>query len=94
MKLVAAKKVEENGPANIETVILPETQLHRLGRVAAAVNPDMPMAFAGAHIIRTLLERFEEADIDLTGATSEEELTRIAARGLRERNRQSRRTRG
>jgi hypothetical protein len=94
MKLVAAK-VSSPEPANdTETFVLSQAQLDYLRRVGREMNPDMPMAFAGAHVIRALLERFEESGIDLTGAASEEELTLVAARGLRQRDREPRRSRG
>lgn len=88
MKLVAADVVEQDPVSNIESFIISRAQLDYLGRLANEMNPDMPMAFAGAHVIRTLLERFEETGIDLTDACSETELTRIATRGLRKRNRE------
>jgi hypothetical protein len=93
MKLVAEKALPEEPENNIVEFVVSEAQLDYLGRVSRDINPDMPMAFGGAHVVRTLLERFEESGIDLTAATSEEELTHIAARKLRQRNRESRRTR-
>jgi len=94
MKLVAAKAVDSGNSNDVETFVISRTQLDYLGRLANEINPDMPMAFAGAHVIRTLLERFEDSGTDLTEASSEEELTRIAAREMRQRQRESRRTRG
>ncbi len=85
MKPVAAETIPTMPESEIETLVVSSAQLDYLGRLAHEVNPDMPMAFAGAHVIRTLLERFEESGIDLTAATSEEELTQIAARELRRR---------
>ncbi|HEY3052846.1 MAG TPA: hypothetical protein VGK04_05590 [Thermoanaerobaculia bacterium] len=93
MKLVAEKALPEEPENNIVEFVVSDAQLDYLGRVSRDINPDMPMAFGGAHVVRTLLERFEESGIDLTAATSEEELTHIAARKLRQRNRESRRTR-
>ena len=85
MKLVAAKAVDSGNSNDVETFVISRTQLDYLGRLANEINPDMPMAFAGAHVIRTLLERFEDSGTDLTEASSEEELTRIAARAMRQR---------
>ena len=82
MKLVAPKTTPADVPSNIETVVISSAQLRFLGDLAKQINPDMPMQFAGAHVIRTLLERFEESGIDLTAASSEEEVTRVAANGL------------
>ena len=93
MKLVAAKAVTRETSNDIETFVVSPAQLDYLGRVAHEMNPDMPMAFAGAHVIRTLLERFEESGIDFTGATSEEDVTRIAAHALRRQARQRHRNR-
>ncbi|HSP14105.1 MAG TPA: hypothetical protein VLV78_05075 [Thermoanaerobaculia bacterium] len=84
MKLVA-ETVNTEPESNIETLVVSSAHLEFLGQLAHEINPDMPMAFAGAHVVRTLLERFEESGIDLTAARSEEELTRIAARELRRR---------
>ena len=84
---MATKPVEAETSNEIETFVVSRTQLDYLGRLANEINPDMPMAFGGAHVIRTLLERFEQSGIDLTGAASEEEVTRIAAQGLRRRAR-------
>ena len=66
-----------------ETVLLSEAQLQFLGEVGRGINPDMPDAFGGPHVIRTLLERLEEAGLDLSKADSEEEIARLAADGLR-----------
>jgi hypothetical protein len=66
-----------------ETVVLSEAQLDFLGTVSERLNPDMPMAFGGAHVIRTLLERIEEAGVDLADAKDQEEITRLAADALR-----------
>ena len=93
MKLVAAKAVDSETSNGIETFVISRAQLDYLGRLANENNPDMPMAFAGAHIIRTLLERFEDSGIDLTEASSEKELTQVAARAMRQRRRDSRRPR-
>jgi hypothetical protein len=84
MKLVA-ETIKPEPESDIETVVVSRPQLDYLGQLAHEMNPDMPMAFAGAHVIRTLLERFEESGIDLTAARNEEELTRIAARAMRRR---------
>jgi hypothetical protein len=94
MKLVASKRGRPEPQSEVETFVVSRAQFDYLGRVGHDMNPDMPMAFAGAHVIRTLLERLEESGVDLTGASSEEELTHVAARSLRERDRRTRRTRG
>ena len=93
MKLVAAKAIDSGSTNDIETFVISRAQLDYLGRLANEMNPEMPVAFGGAHVIRTLLERFEESGIDLTEASSEQELTRVAARAMRQRNRDSHRPR-
>ena len=93
MKLVAAKAVEPETSNDIETFVISRAQLDDLGRLANENNPDMPLAFAGAHIIRTLLERFEDSGINLAEASSEEGLTQVAANAMRQRRRDSQRTR-
>ncbi len=85
MKLVVTKTADSDAPSNIETFTVSTQQFAFLGKLARQLNPDMPMEFAGAHVIRTLLERFEESGIDLTAASNEEELTRVAARDLNRR---------
>lgn len=85
MKLVETKTVDPGEPSNIETFAVSSAQFAFLGKLANQINPDMPMEFAGAHVVRTLLERFEESGIDLTAASSEEELTRVATNGLSRR---------
>jgi len=82
MKLVATKTTPTDASSSIETLSVSGTQFAFLGQLARQLNPDMPMQFAGAHVIRTLLERFEESGIDLTAASSEAEITRVAASGL------------
>jgi hypothetical protein len=83
MKVVAAETLPNDAPSDVETFVVSRAQFDFLGRLARQINPDMPMEFAGAHIIRTLLERFEESGIDLTAAKSEEELVEIATRSLK-----------
>jgi hypothetical protein len=51
------------------------------------INPAMPKAFGWPDTIRKILERFEESDIDLTAASSEHEIARLAAGELRAKNR-------
>ena len=51
MKLVAAKAVTPEAESDIETFAVSPAQFDYLGRVANEMNPDMPMAFAGAHVI-------------------------------------------
>lgn len=93
MKLVAAEELPTEPESDIVVFVLSQEQLDYIGRISRDINPDMPVAFGGAHVVRTLLERFEESGIDLTDAASEEELTHIAARKLRQRDRERRRTR-
>ena len=83
MRVVAAKNELPTSQTEIETIVLTQAQLDYVAQLSRGVNPEMPMAFGGAHVIRTLLERIEEAGIDLGDAKSEDDVTRIAATGLR-----------
>lgn len=84
MKVVAAKtEIPAPPDTAVETLLLSPAQLEFLGRVTRNLNPHMPMAFGVPHVVRMLLERLEESGVDLTDATSEEELTRIGAGSLR-----------
>src|SRR5207253_1765000 len=62
-----------------ETVLLSGHHLDYLQKVSKGINPEMPMAFGWPHAIRTILEKFEESGIDLTDASSEEEIVQLAA---------------
>lgn len=83
MRVVAATTELPNNQTEIETIVLTQAQLDYVAQLSRGVNPEMPMAFGGAHVIRTLLERIEEAGIDLGDAKSEDDVTRIAATSLR-----------
>ena len=83
MRVVAAKNELPTSQTEIETIVLTQAQLDYVAQLSRGVNPEMPMAFGGAHVIRTLLERIEEAGIDLGDAKSEDDVTRIAAMSLR-----------
>ncbi|HUP49970.1 MAG TPA: hypothetical protein VNA04_14380 [Thermoanaerobaculia bacterium] len=90
MRLVQASPAEPGEESEIETVVLTPTQLAFLGRLSRGINPAMPSAFGDAHAVRTLLERLEEAQLDLSAASSEDEIARIASAALRQRKRRSR----
>ena len=84
---IAGANTPEPVENDIETLRVTSNQMAYLRRQSKGMNPDMPIAFGAPHAIRTLLERIEEAGVDLTSASSEEELTRIAVDGLRRRRR-------
>lgn len=67
----------------LETIMLSREHLDYLDQLGAEMNPDMPPSFALPHLIRAILDRFEESGIDLTGASSEEEIAQLAAGQLR-----------
>ena len=95
LKLITAKgKGPDHAPSEIETLFITSAQQAYLGRQSKGLNPDMPIAFGAAHVVRTLLDRIEQSGADLTDASSEEELTRVAADGLRRRRETQRRSRG
>ena len=73
----------DHAESEIETLFVSAAQNAYLGRQSKAVNPDMPIEFGAAHVIRTLLERMEASGVDLSSASTEEEVTSVAAAGLR-----------
>jgi hypothetical protein len=77
----------ENG---IETLRVSPSLYAYLGRQSKGLNPDMPIAFGAPQAIRTLLERMEESGVDLTSASTEEEIARIASSGLQNNARRRR----
>ena len=82
MKLVPTDKSTQS-ESDIESVVLSTAHVDYLDRLGRQMNPDMPPAFARAHVIRTLLERFEQAGLDLSDASTEEEIARAGAAGVR-----------
>src|SRR6266849_1750325 len=80
LKLVVPTEENEQmtNPAT-ETVVLSGAHIEYLERISPELNP----AFGWSHAIRTILDRFEQSGIDLTAASSEEEIARLAAAQLR-----------
>ena len=80
LKLVAQAQKQEQaaGPAT-ETIVLSDAHIDYLERIAPELHPE----FGWSHAIRTILDRFEQSGIDLTAASSEEEIARLAAAQLR-----------
>src|SRR5436853_6566848 len=68
-----------------ETLTLSGRHLEYLDQVSFEMNPEMPLAFGAPHVIRTILDRFAQGEIDLTDASSEEESAGRAAARLRGR---------
>jgi hypothetical protein len=66
-------------PSELETIFLSGRHLDYLGQIAHEMNPDMPESFGLPHLIRTILDRVERSGIDLTDASSEEDIARLAA---------------
>src|SRR6185369_14067642 len=62
-----------------ETLVISGRQLEYLDQVSFEMNPGMPLAFGAPHVIRTILDRFAQGEIDLTDASSEEEIARLGA---------------
>ena len=69
----------------METIALAEAHLQFLTQLSRELNPTVAEPFGRPHAIRTLLEGLEEAELDLSGASSEEEIARVAAAALRAR---------
>jgi hypothetical protein len=83
MRLAAALPADPEARSNIETIELSPAHLELIGRISRRINPDMPLAFGHAHVVRILLDRFEEAEIDLSAAGSENEVSAAAVAALR-----------
>ena len=74
----------EHQPSELETIALSGRHVDYLGQMARQLNPDMPESFGLPHLIRAILDRIEESGVDLTDATSEEDIARLAAGRLRQ----------
>src|SRR5438552_13051573 len=83
MKLLTS--AGENGVSSreLETLMLSDRHIDYLERISQSINPEMPTAFGWPQAIRAILDRIEESGIDLTDATSEEEIAHLAAGRLR-----------
>ncbi len=79
-----AEKRHLKATNELETLALSDRHLDYLGRVVRQLNPDMPASIGLPHLIRTILDRVEQSGIDLTDASSEEDITRLAAGRLRQ----------
>src|SRR5713226_9356601 len=64
--------------AATETIVLYEAQVEYLEQMLPEAT-----AFGWSHAIRAILDRFEQSGIDLTAASSEEEIAVLAAAELR-----------
>jgi|SRR5205085_2157194 len=84
--------IEENDASSreLETLMLSDHHLDYLERLCQSINPQMPAAFGWPHAIRAILDRIEESGIDLTDASSEEEIALLAAGRLRGEERRQR----
>ena len=82
-----------NAPSELETLALSDRHLDYLGQIVRELNPDMPASFGLPHLIRTILDRVEQSGIDLTDASSEEDIARLAAGRLRQTKLRCRTTR-
>jgi hypothetical protein len=80
MHLIAPTEDRRLNAANeLETLALSDRHLDYLGQVARTLNPDMPASIGLPHLIRTILDRVEQSGVDLTDASSEEDIARLAA---------------
>src|ERR1700682_4292761 len=80
------KNVAGTSPAT-ETILLNGGQTDYLQSVSRAMNPQMHHAFGLPHAIRAILDRVEASVIDLTDASSEDEIAEIAAGAFGSRRR-------
>jgi len=83
MRLASTKTgVAGQDPAT-ETVLLSRRHVSFLTKMSREISPAMPEAFGWPAAIRTIIDRMEESNIDLTAAGSEREIARLAADELR-----------
>jgi hypothetical protein len=76
--------IEGSGPGDeLETIPLSLRQLEHLRELARQTKPDTPDAFALPHLIRSIIEYFEDRNIDLTDAFDEEGIAHLGAARLR-----------
>ena len=79
-------RVAGQNPAT-ETIFLSQRHASFLAKMSGEINPEMPKTFGWPHAIRTILDRIEESNIDLTVASSEYEIAQLAAGELRAKGR-------
>ena len=77
--VVQPDQTESDATPATETIALSEAHIEYLEQISPELNP----AFGWSHAIRAILDRFEQSGIDLTAASSEEEIARLAAEQLR-----------
>src|SRR5438270_13185604 len=84
--------IEENDASSreLETLMLSDHHLDYLERLCQSINPQMLAAFGWPHAIRAILDRIEESGIDLTDASSDEEIALLSAIRLRGEDRRQR----
>jgi hypothetical protein len=83
MKLLAMAPQVTNQPlSEVETVLLSPDEYEVLDRARRELNPDMPMEFAGPHIIRALIDRLEQST-PAPSPRGEDEVTRPGPRRAR-----------
>src|SRR5436190_16062302 len=69
---------QEMDDRSTETIALSEAHIEYLENMSPESS-----TFGWSHAIRAILDRFEQSGIDLTGASSEEEIAMLAAAELR-----------
>jgi hypothetical protein len=87
MKLTSLNRSVAGSESATETIPLSKQHASFLEKISDDINPAMPKAFAWPHAIRTILDRMEQSNIDLTAASSEHEIAQLAAGELRAKNR-------
>src|SRR5689334_3069076 len=92
LKVLSSAETVGAASHELETLLLSDEHLDYLERLCHSMNPEMPPAFGWPHAIRAILDRMEE--IDLTDASSEEEIAQLAAGQLRRNERRQRPTSG
>src|ERR1051326_1784662 len=90
MKVLTPIEQDSAPSRELETLMLSDHHLDFLERLCHSMNPEMPTAFGLLYAIRAILDRIEESGIDLTDASSEEEIAQLAAGRLRREERRQR----
>jgi hypothetical protein len=87
MRLAPIKRSGAGTEPATETIVLSKRHASFLAKMSNEINPAMPKAFGWPQAIRTILDRIEQSNIDLTAASSEYEIARLAAGELRTKSR-------
>jgi hypothetical protein len=78
MRLASTNRTVAGDDPATETICLSQRHASLLAKMSYELNPAMPKEFGWPHAIRTILDRVEASGIDLTAASSENEVAQLA----------------